>query len=106
MQIISRATSTTTERVVQETTTVADAVEAVEEEEQEEVDTFSLSPHSSINPFQVSHWKVKDYDTDIALRLRQDVDFSHEGGSRKETVDDDGNIQVKTQSSLQKHSLH
>merc|ERR1711981_1443331 len=67
-----RATSTTTERVVQETTTVADAVEAVEEVEQEE---------------------VKDYDTDIALRLRQDVDFSHEGGSRKGTVDDDGNIQ-------------
>ena len=40
--------------------------------------------------------KVKDYDTEIALKLRQDVDFSHEGGSRKETVDDDGNIQVET----------
>ena len=42
--------------------------------------------------------QVKDYDTEIALRLRQDVDFSHEGGSRKETVDDDGNIQVETKS--------
>ena len=40
--------------------------------------------------------QVKDYDTEIALKLRQDVDFSHEGGSRKETVDDDGNIQVET----------
>ena len=39
---------------------------------------------------------MKDYDTEIALRLRQDVDFSHEGGSRKETVDDDGNIEVET----------
>ena len=40
--------------------------------------------------------QVKDYDTEIALRLRQDVDFSHEGGSRKETLDDDGDIQVET----------
>ena len=39
---------------------------------------------------------MKDYDTEIALRLRQDVDFSHEGGSRKETVDDNGNIEVET----------
>ena len=39
--------------------------------------------------------QVKDYDTEIALRLRQDVDFAHEGGSRKETVDEDGNIQVE-----------
>ena len=38
---------------------------------------------------------MKDYDTEIALRLRQDVDFAHEGGSRKETVDEDGNIQVE-----------
>merc|ERR1711962_1246079 len=66
-----RATSTTTERTVQETTGAA--ADEVEEEEVEQ--------------------EVKDYDTEIALRLRQDVDFAHEGGSRKETVDEDGNIQ-------------
>ena len=91
------------------TESVTDAFE-VEEEEEQEVKTISsclkfdptfvnVSHHShSVNNIlkltDVS--KVKDYDTEIALKLRQDVDFSHEGGSRKETVDDDGNIQVKT----------
>merc|ERR1712212_600562 len=66
---VIRATSTTTERAVPVTTDATDAVEVEEEQE------------------------VKDYDTEIALRLRQDVDFSHEGGSRKESLDDDGDIQ-------------
>ena len=81
------------------TTAATDAFE-VEEEQEQEVETISSC--LKFNPISLSILKltdvpkVKDYDTEIALKLRQDVDFSHEGGSRKETVDDDGNIQVET----------
>ena len=84
------------------TESVTDAFEVEEEEEEQEQEVKTISSCLKFNPISLSILKltdvpkVKDYDTEIALKLRQDVDFSHEGGSRKETVDDDGNIQVET----------